>query len=207
MKTTLQWRGPLAGVFDEQTQWSACADGEIAEVVSNETETAAQVAGVCDLSALPRVGALGECAKTPDINAAEIGKSGAMVCRLGESEILVLAAPGGGKARAEEFMPKPRLIIPRRDSHCFIGLGGARAREVLARLCAAPLPQFPELSQTRVAEIAAIVVPEPRAASSAFYLLADSGYAEHLWEEVSETAEHLGGGVHGRKQWTALLDK
>ncbi|MBE8158743.1 MAG: hypothetical protein HAW59_05075 [Betaproteobacteria bacterium] len=205
MSGGFQWRSPLAFAFDEQTQWGESENAAIAETVDGESETAARLAGVCDLSPLPRIGALGKCAKTPPINAAKIAADGAMVCRLGDAEILVLAAPGGGAVRAENFMPSPRMLVSRRDSHCLLGLGGARAAETLARLCAVPPPKFPALLQTRVAEISALVIPEPRIAVGAFYLLADIGYAEHIWDEVRAVAERLGGGVHGRKQWLALM--
>ena len=170
MSGGLKWRSPLAFLFGEKTQWGECENAAIAEFVPGETEAAAQCAGVCDLSPLPRTGAIGECPKTPPINAVELAKDGALVCRLGGDEILILPAPDG--TAASKILPAPRLIIPRRDSHCQIGVCGARAAEVLARLCAVLPPQFPALLQTRVADISAIIVPEPRIAAGSFYLLA-----------------------------------
>lgn len=208
MSAKFLWRGPLAAAFCEKTQWKKCGDSAIAETVPGESAAAAKRAGVCDLSPLPRFGAAGECSDSaPPLNAAAISEDGGIVCRLGEDEILVLASPAGKTAAAKQYMPAPRLLIPRRDSHCQIGVRGARAADVLARLCAAPPPEFPALLQTRAAETAALIIPEPRIAAGAFYILADSGYAAHVWEAVCETALRLDGCIHGRKLWAPRAEK
>ncbi|MGI9297647.1 MAG: hypothetical protein ACR2QC_07095 [Gammaproteobacteria bacterium] len=198
-------RGALMSKFADDAQWTECDGCEVAE--SFAAESVSPPAGVCDLSPLPRVGAKGECAAAaPPPNTFAAMPDGALCCRLGADEILILASPSGGRAEIDKtIMPSPRVHIPRRDSHCQIGLCGAEAENVLARLCAVPPPRKNELLQTRVADISAIVVSESRAAGGAFYLLADAGYAVHLWEEVVDVAVRIGGGIIGWKQWRDLF--
>ncbi|MGI9305695.1 MAG: hypothetical protein ACR2P5_00140 [Gammaproteobacteria bacterium] len=206
MKKSLRRGALLASVLDGKTEWGECCGCPVAETIPGESEEMARLAGVCDLSPLPRTGAKGECAETaPPVNTAAINANGEMFCRLGADEILALSAPDGGAPEMGEIMPRPRITIPRRDSHCQIGLCGTRGAEVLARLCAVPPPQAPALLQTRFADIDGLIIPEPRMAAGAFYLLADAGYAEHLWRAVCAAAARLGGGAIGRKQWLLLM--
>ena len=201
------WRGPLESAFAngaDGAEWADCGDSRIVESCASDSGSFST--GVCDLSPLPRTGAKGECAAAaPPPNTSAAFADGSLCCRLGADEILILASPDGAHANiSESVMPSPRLIIPRRDSHCQIGLYGAAAKSALARLCAVPPPCKNELLQTRVADVSAIVVCEPRAAG-AFYILTDCGYAMHLWEAVVAAVKSAGGGVAGWKQWRTLF--
>ena len=187
-KVLLEWQSPLAAAVEGATD--------------NGDEERAARAGVCDLSSLPREGAKGECAAAaPPINAAAIfGES--LCCRLGGDEILALSQ-NGAAAELGECIPSPRTRIPRRDSHCQVGLCGAKAAEVLSELCAVPLPPPLGVLQTRVAELSAIVVAVSSAKTdaAAFYLLADRGYAAHLWDALLAAARFRNGGMIGWRQW------
>lgn len=198
------WRSPLASIFAEDAQWTECGDSEIVESFAGES--ASPPAGVCDLSPLSRAGAKGECsAAAPPPNTSALMPDGALCCRLGADEVLLLATLSSAAIAVDKkIMPLPRVLIPRRDSYCQIGLCGAESTAVLARLCAVPPPLGNELLQTRVAEVSAIVVAEPRVAG-VFYLLTDSGYAVHLWKAVVVAAAKTGGGVVGWTQWRGLF--
>lgn len=205
----LHWCSPLSSCFDDKAQWQPCGDATIVESTGAADESAMlEQAGFCDLSALPRLGAKGDCAKSaPPINTTALLDDGTMCCRLGADEVLLLAAADGSAPVLNSIMPTPRLLLPRRDSHCQIGLAGTRAKEVLARLCAVPPPASPALLQTRAAHLSVVIVAEPRGTKDAFYLLADSGYAGALWEEITAAAIPLGGGACGWQPWRALLNQ
>lgn len=195
-------RGPLASEFAEDAQRKECDGCEIVESFAGESVS--PPVAVCDLSPLPRIGAKGECAAAAPLpNTYSVMPDGALCCRLGADEVLILSSPSGrgGGGIDKKIMPAPRVHIPRRDSHCQIGLCGTESAAVLARLCAVPPPQKNELLQTRVADVSAIVVCESRAENGALYLLTDAGYAVHLWESVVRVAVKIGGGVVGWKQW------
>ena len=195
------WRSPL---IINAAEWADCGDAELPELL--EDEITATAAGICDLSALPRIGGKGECAdNAPAPNHAVVLPEGGMCCRLSDNEILLLSAADGKAASMEHMMPSPRLLIPRRDSHCLFGLCGEQSAAVLARLCAIPPPKPPHLAQTIVADIGAIIVAEPHT-DNAFYLLADNGYAVHLWNSLNAAAKAIGGGMIGWKQWRSLFN-
>lgn len=206
------WRSPLESFFADganETQWADCGDSRIVESFSGETENPA--AGICDLSPFLRAGAKGAFAdNAPPPNTFIITETAeaenSLCCRLSADEVFVLAtSPDANAAIPESVIPSPRILIPRRDSHCQIGLCGAAARAVLARLCAVPPPSENELLQTRVAEVSALVVCESRIKENAFYLLSDSGYALHLWNAVVAAADKVGGGIIGWKQWRTFF--
>ena len=170
MNDPLRWRSPLSSLFDSNAQWRQCGDADIVESTGATDEAAVlEQAGICDLSALPRCGARGDCSESaPPVNAAALMNDGTMCCRLDADEVLLLAATDGAAPVLAQIMPQPRLSLPRRDSHCQIGLAGSRAKEVLARLCALPPPLPPALLQTRISHLSTVIVAEPRPAATPF---------------------------------------
>lgn len=199
------WSSPLEAEFADDAEWADCGDSRIAE--SFAAEPIAPPVGVCDLSPLPRAGAKGECAAAaPMPNFAAPMPDGSLFCRLGADEVLILSPLSGAAANVDKTaMPSPRIFLPRRDSHCQIGLCGAAADAALSRLCAMPPPRDGALLQTRIADVSAIIVAESRAADGAFYLLTERGYAMHLWREIAAAVAAVGGGIVGWRQWRALF--
>jgi hypothetical protein len=152
------------------------------------------------------LGAKGDTEKrVPNINHSAVMKTGSLCCRLSADEFLLLAAPDGTAPELSEVLPKPRLLLPRRDSHCCLGLCGWRAPEMLSLLCAVAPPEKDELLQTRVAEIGALVIRDARTDVPAFNLLVDSGYAMHLWDAIRHAATARNGSVIGWRQWRELF--
>lgn len=210
----VRWRSPLEPSLAGAAEWLDRGDGHLAEVVDESDAARARHAGLCDLSPLPRLGARGAFAAPLEVNAVRFA-GGAACCRLSDEEAIVLAdalLPAARRRSADAeadfdrlegalaaFMPAPRLHIPRRDSHCQIGLCGGQMEALLSRLCLLPPPASGEALQTRVADIDAIVVGDPRA--RAVHLLAESSFAIHLWEAISEAAKKCGGGPVGYRAW------
>ena len=195
-----KWRSPLATVFDADVTWAK--DVDIVESLADELQS--PPAGVCDLSALPRSGFKGDCLdNAPPTNTSKADDNGVLCCRLSEDEVLLLSSSPGLKPATN--MMTPRIDIARRDSHCQIGVCGERAAAVLSRLCAVPPPANHEIVQTRVAEVSAIIVAEPRAKDNTFYVLSDSAYAQHLWESLFAAVKHENGGIIGWQQWRGLF--
>lgn len=200
-----RWRSPLSGVLDDSASWTEFKDSDIVQSFAKEPNS--PPAAICDLSPLMREGAKGECASAaPPVNFSRPETDGGLCCRLGEDELFILASANGegGKIR-EEDMPHPTVVIPRRDSHCQIGLCGEQASAVLARVCAVPPPQDHELAQTRVADVSAIIISDPRAKLPAFHILTDSGYASHLWHSLQSAVQAVQGAPIGHTQWKSLF--
>ena len=183
MSKSFIWQSPLTSI--------ANADTPPADTLKN--------VGLCDLSSLPRGGAKGDIKEnTLAINGVMDSNNG-LYCRLGKDELLTLASIKGVLPNIKEIMPQPRLMLPRQDSHCQIGLCGSQATHILARVCALAAPPQHQLLQTRIADISAIIISV--APTDIFYILADSGYALHLWERLLEAATHAGGGIVNFDQW------
>ena len=198
----VRWQTPLVDIADAAAQWRDLGDTEIIEETGGKAN--AEVLGWCDLSPLPRTGAKGRMKKqVPPINGVKTAASGALHCRLSEDEFLFLSAADG--APLDLSMMSARLWLPRRDSHCWLGLCGARADEVLSVLCAVLPPAAGELLQTQAAAVAAIIIHASATSCPAYHILADSGYAHHLWDAVAAAAIPRGGNVIGWRQWRDIF--
>lgn len=202
---TARWRSPLAATADPTAQWRTVGDADIVEEAGGEAD--ARVLAWCDLSPLPRSGAKGVMQQPPPVNGVQLTPAGVLSCRLSEDEFLFL--PAADATPRELAPPAPaltaRVWLPRRDSHCWLGLCGAGADEVLSLLCAVPPPLPGQLLQTRVANVSAILLCAPGACVPAYHLLADSGYALHLWEALTAVVAPRGGGVVGWRHWREIF--
>jgi sarcosine oxidase, subunit gamma len=89
----------------------------------------------------------------------------------------------------------------RRDSHAWLVLGGAKAADMMAKICAVDLRphKFTNLSiaQTSVAKMSAIVTRADIGATPAFHLLADSASALYFWGCLMDAAHEFGGQIVG----------
>ena len=197
------WKSPLNPVISQVEKTVPVGDGEIIDKLQEEGDPA--VLSFCDLSPLQRVGIKFEKTekqKLPPINEAKISKGGEILCCLGSDELLLLASPEGKMKR--DILPPESVDIPRRDGLCWIGVSGERAQDMLSRLCAAELPIAPCLSQTIVAGIGTIVVPDKRTSTPVYHLLADIAYAEYLWRGISHVSTPLHGKPVGWHTWKSL---
>ena len=197
----MRWQSPLASVADIGAQWRAVEDADIVEDTGSEASP--QVLAWCDLSPLPRRGVKGVMQSPPPINGVQQMPAGELHCRLSEEEFLFLAAADGTLSTVE--METARVWLPRRETHCWLGLCGDRAAELLSLLCAVPLPVEGQLLQTRVAEVSVLLLSAPGASCPAYYLLAASGYALHVWESLTEAGAPYGGGAVGWRQWRDIF--
>lgn len=209
MSEDIKWHSPLHALSDAQAKRRTIADAEIVEAMpDNASEKMhAQQVGVCDLSPLPRIGGKGVCnASVPAVNHAVAVDNKSGICiRLGEDELLILSDDAHESAKIaslNQFFDKVHCPILRRESHCQIGLCGAQADLALAEMCAVPPPSSGEIAQTIVADVGALVVGVPDA--SYYYILADSGYAVHVWQHLLSAVTRLGGGVIGWQMWRSL---
>lgn len=200
------WQSPLNSIISGVLKAVPVGDAEIVNTLQQEGEPS--LLAFCDLSPLLRTGIKFETTTTalPSVNQTAVADGGEMLCRLGDDELLLLAAPDG-KMNPKDNLPTASVEIPRRDGLCWIGLCGERANDLLARLCAAPPPVSPNLSQTVVADIGAILIPDGRAKTPTYHLLADIGYAEYLWLGISKVAAPLQGAPIGWKNWKSLYKK
>ena len=171
--------------------------------------------GLADLSPLPRTGAKGPRALDwmreqgwpvpADNNTAAATAAGDLVLRLGDRELLVMAAPGGdGEAVRQLDAAIPgggAWQVPRRDSHCAFALRGDDAVACLNKLCGIDLrpAAFPagSIAQTSVARLNAVVCRPPEGAGQGFHLLADSASAIWLWDVLLDAMAEYDGGPIG----------
>ncbi len=180
---------------------------------------AARHLGLADLSGLPRTGFKG--AGTPtwltgqgveltkDSNRAARQKGGALAARLAPDEVLILGGLSGMEGGLPETLettwaalPVPPAIargypLPRRDSHAWFLVSGARAPAMFAKLCEVDLRtgKFDDLAiaQTPVAEIAGIVIRDDRGGQLAYHLLCDSASAAYLWDCLTDAMTEFDG--------------
>jgi len=218
-----EWKSPIPFTgADADASWLVTGDSEIVETLGGDETTRSLLAGVCDLSPLPRAGGKGVFAaslkdKLPPVNRAvalaqvnrAVAFDGGVCCRLAENEILFLCLDGKENAAEADLMNAQSALFDggfvnmmRRESHCQIGLCGENAAAVLSSLCALPPPLPGVVLQTRAAETSVLLIGAPQSADKpVFYLLADSGYAVHLWEELVHTAQRFDGGAIGWRAW------
>lgn len=134
--------------------------------------------------------------------------AGAAVLRLGAQDFLIedeehgrcLADLAAAWSTASGARGYP---VPRQHALASFVLGGPRAPEVLARLCAVDLrpARFADdaIAQTQVALTTALVTRVAGAAPR-YRLHVDTSLALYLWDRLCEVAADLGGGVLGADQ-------
>lgn len=169
-----------------------------------------------DLDAVPRTGLKGGGAPEmvaacglpvpPRPNLCLQAASGALVARLGGTEMLVLDRDAAGsasaaldaawaKARAEAQL-RIGWPLPRQDSHCRLLLAGSAAAAVLAKVCAVDLDpaRFAEgeVAQTTLAHVGAIIIRADRDGERAFEVLGDRASAEHIWGVLVDAGAEFG---------------
>ena len=175
---------------------------------------ALEVLGLCDLSPLPRTGfkgpealdwlrANGAGALEHD-NRAEMLEDGALAARLAPTEALIIGDPEAGGDlcgrldAAHEATPRAGCHkVMRRDASFHFLLGGSRAADAMATLCAVDLGSraFPagSVAQTSVARMSMIVIAVALGEAPGFHLLGDSASAAYGWSVLTDAMSGPGG--------------
>lgn len=204
---------PLASAWQELNGYRVCMR------VRNASTAAAP--WLADLTHLPRVGFKGRGTSAwlerqgLSLPAAPNqwlrDASGTVVARLGAQDFLISEDLDGATGVAQTLTerwhsttPRGAYLLPRQHGLVTIALGGAAAKDVLARLCAVDLgrPAFADhaIAQTQVALSSAIVMRGPGAEAAAYRLFVDTSLALYLWDVLHEVVAALGGGVLGAAQ-------
>lgn len=129
--------------------------------------------------------------------------AGGLVARLGESEFLLEDGYAAGAAAALKADPPSDAagVYPVLRQDAAFVVGGDEASAALAEVCSYNFarPDLPAdlLVMTRVAQIAALVIPVAIGGQRAFRLWCDASYGPYLLECLLEVAEGLGGGLAG----------
>jgi len=171
-------------------------------------------AALADFTDLPRLGVRGAAAATwlgaqgcliPSApNLLTVQPQGATLLRLSQGEYLLLgslADEGAQVAAVDAALAADATpgvyALPRQDTHAWFWLGGARAVEVLAKLCGVDLrPKAfaaDAIAQTSVARLNAIVANAGSAERPAFHLLVDRPSAEYFREAVLDAMSEFDG--------------
>ena len=183
----------------------------------------AAVLGIADLTALPRAGykgwdmagwARGLGVALAEPNRARVQDDGALACRLSDGELLVLAADDGATATVERLAGAWSMDgascfpVPREDTNARIAVTGARAPELMAKMCGVDLRghRFANLAiaQTSVARMNAIAVRNDRGATWALDLVFDSAAIVYMWSCLTDAMAEYGGRPVGLDALTAL---
>ena len=170
--------------------------------------------GLCDLSPLVRIGFKGREAldwlrangagELKRDNRAEVLECGALAARLAPTEALIIGDPetGGGlctrlEAAHDAASPTGCHKVMRGDGNFHFLLGGTRAADAMATLCAIDLrPRvFPagSVAQTSVARMSMIVIAVVLGEVPGFHLLGDSASAVYGWSVLTDAITERGG--------------
>jgi sarcosine oxidase subunit gamma len=194
------------------TQWGRVAGMAIALHLGapQEEAAAAAVLGLCDLSALPKLGVKGRGAEAflrdqaIDVPAAIYDTrplaDGGLIVRLGASDFFLEGVSG-------EVLPRLSVAlagaipgvyrVERQDATLL--LVGTRAQEVLAQVCSIDFRTAPSgrLILTRAAGVNCGILPESIGGRPVYRFWVDPTYAVSLWQMLAEIVEDLGGRVVG----------
>ena len=201
-------------------EFAACGDWmAVARYASLADERgAAGNLGLCDLSAMPRIGVTGAGAwkelaaagyALPDqANRATRQPDGDVLARLSEEEYLLLgtrilesdSAPAGFPAWSDR-QERRMYVLPRLDSHCCLAVTGAQGADLLSKLC--PLDMRPrvfadgEVAQTALADVAGIVLRHDLRHCPVWLVLVSSAAAQFVFESVVDAMAEFGGRAVG----------
>jgi sarcosine oxidase, subunit gamma len=215
-------RAPLRRMLEGAgAAWSDIGDTAI--TASMPATTGSKDIFLADLSALPRLGFKGRgtiaamkargVTVEAEPNKAFVQPNGGLCLVLAAGEVILLGDPLAADAKRDaaafdgmlsswKLEDEERTYpLLRRDSHAWLVLGGAKAADMMAKICAVDLRphKFTNLSiaQTSVAKMSAIVTRADIGATPAFHLLADSASALYFWGCLMDAAHEFGGQIVG----------
>ena len=152
--------------------------------------------------------------RSAEPNRARVQDDGALACRLSAGELLVLAADDGAAATVERLADAWSMDgascfpVPREDTNARIAVTGARAPELMAKMCGVDLRahRFANLAiaQTSVARMNAIAVRNDRGAIWALDLVFDSAAIVYMWSCLTDAMAEYGGRPVGLEALAAL---
>lgn len=197
--------------------------GDTAIVASMPATAASTDLFMADLSALPRLGFKGRgtiaamkargVTVEAEPNKAFVQPNGGLCLVLAPGEVILLGDPLAGDVKSDttafdrmlstwKLEDEERTYpLLRRDSHAWFVLGGPKAAEMLAKICAIDLRphKFANLSiaQTSVAKMSAIVTRADIGTTLTFHLLADSAAALYFWNCLMDAAHEFEGQIVG----------
>ena len=182
----------------------------------NNNRSQAERSGLLDLSVLPRFGYRGgsavehiESLNLPvpaKPNLAVESKQGALVLRLSQKEIWVLAdietqGEGFTNLRQQQAPKKGCYALYNQDSHAWLAMTGANLAETMAKVCGVDLraENFPigAIAQTSVARVNVIVVHHKMNGVPCFSIFCDSAAAEYMWDSLLDAMKEFDGEVIG----------
>ena len=210
-------RTPLRHVLvDALAPFLPLADAAIAD--GRDTSGARARLAIADLSPLPRLGFKGR-GTIPAMQARGIAveavanrafrqADGSLCLVLAPGEVILLSNLAGEGERLAALEAGWRIEdeertypMPRRDSHAWFAVTGARAPEMFAKICGIDLRphKFADLAiaQTSVAKLTAIITREDRDGTALFHLLADSASAAYFFECLRDAAAEFDGRLIG----------
>jgi sarcosine oxidase subunit gamma len=195
----------------------------------------ARTLGLCDYSALYRVGIKGEGATSfleergvanalpPDVLQVRPLKTGGLVARTGRTEYFLEDAPGDSArppvvpdlTKSLSYAPPPGVYLALREDASFL-LCGARARAVLRQTCSYDFQrpasdrsgdgdQTSLLIMTRVAGVSAWILDRMVSGHATYQLWVDATYAPYVWETLLHVARELGGDALGLSVFFACI--
>jgi sarcosine oxidase subunit gamma len=199
--------------------------------VAGEGETARRM-GLSDLSPLARVGfkgagtvewLAGQGIRVPDEpNRAVRQDNGVLVARLAAAELLLLGDLAGDPAPIEKLEPAWRAAgvppesprgypLPRRHTHFWFLITGARAAEMFAKICGVDLRpgKFEAgcIAQTSIARMNAAIVRDDQGGVLAYHLLGDSASGAYLWDCLLDAMAEFDGAPVGLAALQAIAGK
>jgi sarcosine oxidase subunit gamma len=193
-----------------------------------EDTVIARQLGLVDLCGLVKTGVKGpgtsawleqkEFQLPAEPNSAVLQPNGVLVAKLSFDEFLILGDLKGLSGRFSDLEDNGSLasvpqtyLLPRGDSHCWLAVVGAKASQMLVKLCAIDLrtEQFPDcaIAQTIIADISVIVIRHDLGLTPCFYLLADIASTEYLWEVLLDAMQEFVGSGVGLAALHALLEQ
>ena len=128
-----------------------------------------------------------------------ISVSDGVLARLRRDEFLLLTADLPAAMERLEAKPDEALLTLTDITHgrVVIGLVGARAQAVLAKICGLDFGdgQFPNgfAAQTSLAKVRTLIIRMDVAQAPAYYLMVDRSLAVYLWEVVYDAAQEFDG--------------
>ncbi|MBC6440755.1 MAG: sarcosine oxidase [Rhodospirillales bacterium] len=177
---------------------------------------AATTLGIADLTALPRAGYKGWDMATwvggqgvdlGEPNTARVQADGTLACRLSGGELLLLAddAGDGGTmdtlAAAWSMEGAVCYPVPRSDTNARIGITGAKAPGMMAKMCGIDLRPHRfanhRIAQTSVARMNAILIRNDRGETYALDMVIDSASIVYMWECLTDAMAEFDGRAIG----------
>lgn len=174
--------------------------------------------GLCDFSPLPRIGFKGAntaawlagrgVALPSEPHRLTVIADGLLACRLSPGEALLLSQPWGSSGLIKDLerawsIESAGLCfpVPRRDSHAWLALVGARVPAMLAKICGVDCRphKFADLTlaQTLVARTSAIVARADVGGIGCWHLLFDSASAAYMWQVLIDAMSEFDGRTVG----------